>query len=385
MKVKKYTAPTMPEAMKKIRAELGESAVILNSKIIYSGGFLGLFKQKNIEVIAAIDPNPLKNSKEKRIPAYQPGTQAPAAVVPPVMEKHADANEENHTTQFKKEITELRSIVQQLKTNKGYEYYPKNIQRFLLELKEQEVDEDYIIETAEHLVNTLENNDSLSTEELKTAVSNFMNEKLGAFSFGGISYTKKYVNVIGPTGVGKTTTLAKMASEAVLEKRKKIAFITTDTYRIAAIEQLKTYAQLLNVPLEVVYKLADFQKAIEKFNDYDVVFIDTAGRNFREEKYVQDLEKVIDFKNDMETFLVLAMTAKEKDLNEIITNFSALPIEKFIFSKVDETSSYGTMYNILRNEEKGAAYITLGQSVPEDISEASPKGIVDLVMDGIET
>ncbi|RIW36424.1 flagellar biosynthesis protein FlhF [Bacillus salacetis] len=382
MKVKKYTAPTMPEAMKKIRAELGEGAVILNSKMIYTGGFLGLFKKKNIEVIAAIDPNPKQNPREKRETPYQPKVQEQAD--PPVMKKQADSAEGKNTLQFRKEIAELRSIVQQMKTNNGYEYYPESVRKLLLKLKDQELADKYINEAADHLMNISEINGTFSSEELKAEVSVYLKKELGAFAFGGISYKKKYVNVIGPTGVGKTTTLAKIASEAVLEKRKKIAFITTDTYRIAAIEQLKTYAQLLNVPLEVVYKLADFQKAIEKFNDYDVVFIDTAGRNFRDAKYVEDLKKMIDFKNDMETFLVLSVTAKEKDLNEIISNFSTLPIEKFIFSKADETSSYGTMYNILRNEGKGAAYITAGQSVPEDISEASPEGIVDLVMEGIE-
>ena len=381
MKVKKFTAPTMPEAMKKIRAELGEGAVILNSKMIYTGGFLGLFKKKNIEVIAAIDPNSKQATKERPNLKYQQEVknQVPAQV--PVQES-AKTDEGNSSLQFKKEITELKSIVQQLKTNNGFEHYPEDIRHLLLYLKEQEIDENYILEAAEHLVSLRESKDSLTAAELKSAASDFMKKKLETLSFGGTSYKKKYVNVIGPTGVGKTTTLAKMASEAVLERRKKIAFITTDTYRIAAIEQLKTYAQLLNVPLEVVYKLEDFQKAIEKFKDYDMVFIDTAGRNFREEKYVKDLEKMIDFKNDMETFLVLSMTAKERDLNQIIHNFSTVPIEKFIFSKVDETSSYGTMYNILRNEEKGAAYITAGQSVPEDISEASPKAIVDLMMEG---
>ncbi|WP_409253718.1 flagellar biosynthesis protein FlhF [Bacillus sp. SCS-153A] len=380
MKVKKFTAPTMPEAMKKIRAELGESAVILNSKMIYTGGFLGLFKKKNIEVIAAIDPNSKQATKE-RSPKYQ---QEPKKQVSAPVQMPTQTEDGNSSLKLTKEITELKSIVQQLKTNNDYKHFPEDIRQVLLYLKEQEIDESYTLEAAEHLETLLDRRGNLTPSELKTAASTFLKSKLEAFPFGGTSYQKKYVNVIGPTGVGKTTTLAKMASEAVLEKRKKIAFITTDTYRIAAIEQLKTYAQLLNVPLEVVYKLADFQKAIEKFNDYDVVFIDTAGRNFREEKYVKDLEKMIDFKNDMETFLVLSMTAKERDLVQIITNFSTLPIEKFIFSKIDETSSYGTMYNILRKNEKGAAYITAGQSVPEDISEATPQAIIELVMEGKE-
>jgi flagellar biosynthesis protein FlhF len=381
MKVKKYTAPTMPEAMKKIRSELGESAVILNSKMIYTGGFLGLFKKKNIEVIAAIDPNGKPKSTGRRAPSEKPQVMQPPSQ-PVIKPAHGT---DSSSLQLEKEISELKSIVQLLKSSNGFEHYPEDIRKALMFLKNQEVDEEYILETAEHLMKLKNNEELLSHEEIGTALSRFLTSKLDGMPFGGISYKKKFVNVIGPTGVGKTTTLAKMAAEAVLEKRKKIAFITTDTYRIAAIEQLKTYAQLLNVPLEVVYKLADFQKAIEKFSDYDLIFVDTAGRNFREEKYVKDLEKIIDFKNDMETFLVLSMTAKEKDLKEIISKFSNVPIEKFIFSKMDETSSYGTMYNIIRSKQKGAAYITAGQSVPEDISEGSPNEIVRLLMEGYQS
>ena len=134
--------------------------------------------------------------------------------------------------------------------------------------------------------------------------------KLQEVPFGGISYSKKYINVLGPTGVGKTTTIAKMAARAVLEKKKKVGFITTDTYRIAAIEQLKTYAGLLQAPMEIVYNEQDLQEAMRKFENLDVVFIDTAGRNYKEAKFVQDLQKLIDFEENTETFLVLSTTSK---------------------------------------------------------------------------
>ena len=106
-----------------------------------------------------------------------------------------------------------------------------------------------------------------------------------------MGFNKKYINIVGPTGVGKTTTLAKVAAETMLNQRKKVAFITTDTYRIAAIDQLKTYAKILNIPIEVAYNLEDFKRAADRFSHYDIVFIDTAGRNFRNEQYVKDLEK----------------------------------------------------------------------------------------------
>ena len=192
-----------------------------------------------------------------------------------------------------------------------------------------------------------------SEQEISEWAKKHFTEILSQYDNGGSNVRKKYINLVGPTGVGKTTTLAKIAAGEVINNRKKIAFITTDTYRIAAIEQLKTYANLLNVPVEVVYKLEDFQKAVKKYEDYDHVFIDTAGRNYREMKYIEELQNLIDFKQDIETFLTLSMTMKERDIQEIIKNFEILSIDKFIFTKLDETSTYGTIVNIMIQNKKG--------------------------------
>lgn len=189
---------------------------------------------------------------------------------------------------------------------------------------------------------------------------------------------KKYINVLGPTGVGKTTTIAKMAARSVLEKKKKIGFITTDTYRIAAIEQLKTYAALLQAPVEIVYNAKDYEEAIKKLAHLDLIFIDTAGRNYKEAKYVEDLQSLINFNEEAESYLVLALTAKQKDLEAIIEQFSNLKIEKFIFTKLDETNSIGTMFNLMIKYKKGLAYYTNGQEVPEDIEQPSIESLIEL-------
>jgi flagellar biosynthesis protein FlhF len=211
-----------------------------------------------------------------------------------------------------------------------------------------------------------------------------LEKEIDGIPFGGISFSKKYINVAGPTGVGKTTTLAKMAAECVIKHKKKVAFITTDTYRIAAIDQLKTYAKILNVPLEVCYTIEDFKQAAEKLKDNDLILIDTAGRNFRNKQYVEDLQNVIDFEKDMETFLVLSLTAKQRDMEDIYSQFSIIDIDKLIFTKADETSTYGAMYNIIHKYRKGAAYITNGQDVPDDILAADPDVIVKQLLGTIK-
>ncbi|WP_034760202.1 flagellar biosynthesis protein FlhF [Rossellomorea vietnamensis] len=378
MKVKKYTAPSMNEAMKKVRAELGEDAVILNSKVSYTGGFIGLFKKKMIQVIAAIDPE-VENEKHEisRVKTKQASTPV---IQPSLKKEQHDSNRMVET-----ELKELKQMISSMNSRNHFEKFSDDVKEVLLHLKKQDVSDATLFQLGDAMEEKIKsesvqtvNKDEWAYKEVKRFFYQFLKE----ITFGGISYNRKYINVIGPTGVGKTTTLAKMAAGAVIEKRMKIAFITTDTYRIAAIEQLKTYAGLLNVPVEVVYKMEDFKKAIEKFVDYDHVFIDTAGRNFRERKYVEDLQKIIDFDHHMETYLVLSLTSKERDMREIISQFSSIDIDRFIFTKSDETSSYGSMINLMSEAKIGAAYVTNGQDVPEDITEVKEDEIVSMLMKG---
>jgi flagellar biosynthesis protein FlhF len=379
MKVKKYAAPSMNEAMKKVRSELGEDAVLLNSKVTYRGGFMGLFKKKMIEVIAAIDPE-VENEKME-ISKVKTKTASKPVIQPAYSMK----TEQDSARLVEVELKELKQMITTLKSKSQFEKFSDDVQEILLYLKKHDVNDSTLFQLGEEVEGKItieglpvEGRDEWAHREVKQ----FLHHHLKEIELGGISYKRKYINVIGPTGVGKTTTLAKMAAEAVIEKRMKIAFITTDTYRIAAIEQLKTYAGLLNVPVEVIYKMEDFKKAIDKFGDYDHVFIDTAGRNFREKKYVEDLKKIIDFDLQMETYLVLSLTSKERDMREIISQFSSVGIDRFIFTKLDETSGYGSIINIMSEVKIGAAYVTNGQDVPEDITEMNVDEIVRLLMKG---
>ncbi|NMH71167.1 flagellar biosynthesis protein FlhF [Bacillus sp. RO3] len=375
MKVKKYAAPSMNEAMKKVRNELGEDAVILNSKVLYTGGFMGLFKKKMIEVIAAIDP---EIESEKREMNRMKTASAP--ITPP------SENRRDHSNRsVESELKELKQMISTIKSKSQFETFTPDVQEVLLYLKKHGVTDTILFQLGDHLEAKTKSESIKGNQQIewvKDEVKHFLGDLLEGVALGGMSFKKKFINVIGPTGVGKTTTLAKMAAHAVIEKRMKIAFITTDTYRIAAIEQLKTYAGLLNVPVEVVYKMDDFRKAIDKFQDYDHVFIDTAGRNFREKRYVEDLKGIIDFKNQMETFLVLSLTSKEGDMREIISQFSSIDIHRFIFTKLDETSSYGSMINMMSEVKTGAAYVTTGQDVPEDIAEVDINEVGHLLMKG---
>ncbi|MFC9596864.1 flagellar biosynthesis protein FlhF [Peribacillus butanolivorans] len=366
MKVKKYMAPSMTEAMKRIREELGSDAIILSSKAVYIGGFLGLFKKRNIEVIAAIDPVSQPNQmvtkqKTKKLPVKQE------------ISSNSTVTQEgnNESTDLLKELEGLKDMIKTIQITSD-RHYPGKLQKINDYLTEQEVDVQLRSQIMDELLGKWFALKQQSTdEEVQGWLEEALFEILEKVQNGKPGLQKKYINIVGPTGVGKTTTLAKVAAETMLRYGKKVAFITTDTYRIAAIDQLKTYAKILNVPIEVAYNLEDFKKATERFSHYDFVFIDTAGRNFRNPQYVKDLSEIIDFTDEMETYLVLSLTSKQKDMEDIYRQFASIPIKQIIFTKADETSTFGAIFNFIHAHKLGAAYITNGQNVPDDIEKAT--------------
>ncbi|MBD8025754.1 flagellar biosynthesis protein FlhF [Ureibacillus sp. Re31] len=378
MKMKKYTAPSIAEAMKLVRADLGEDAVIINSKVVVTKKLFGLFKQKNFEVLAGVDQVELK-SNSSILPDLPVQTKNFTAAVQPLQEQGGATI----SNELKNEIADLKTMLQSMHRHTVHSDLPEHVVPFIDFLKRQELNGELITAISDELfVHQKHSNQALTKQQMKEIATNTLRNQLSDLPMGGLSYERKYINVLGPTGVGKTTTIAKMAARSVLEKKKKIGFITTDTYRIAAIEQLKTYANLLQAPVEIVYNDNDYKAAIEKFAHLDLVFIDTAGRNYKEAKYVDELKKMINFDEEVESYLVLALTAKEGDMDTITQQFNGINIGKFIFTKIDETNSIGTMFNLMIKYNKGLAYYTNGQEVPEDMEEANLEKVLELFFQG---
>jgi flagellar biosynthesis protein FlhF len=378
----------MPDAMKSIRNELGNEAIILNSRIVYTGGILGFFRKKSFEIIAAVDqlakhdPKPIRKDMQKGL-ERKPTIQTQEKMGPKKAENRVSQVNSKQTEDILKEIADLKELIQSQSFQSGTlpGIYPEPIQKLIHLMQDQEFTPALMEKfTAVFMEKWFADGVNRTSEELQEFLKDEIINVLADKPFEGITFTKKFINVIGPTGVGKTTTLAKMAADCMLNHHKKVAFITTDTYRIAAIEQLKTYAQILNVPIEVCYSLEDFQTAVKKFSSYDVVLIDTAGRNFRNKQYVEDLGKIIDFSIDIENYLVLSLTSNQKVMESIFQQFSSIKIDKFIFTKADETDVYGTMLNMIEKYEIGAAYITTGQEVPDDVMIASPEAMANLII-----
>lgn len=377
MSIKKITAPTMPEAFQRVKEEVGEEAVILSSRVVWTGGILGFFKKKQFEVIAVIDDDhKLPDSEATPI-------LAGISSIPDNLELKQD----DYGKAVLSELTELKQLVKAGPKigEPDLSIYPASIQNAVKKLLDQELEEGHAKRIAEQLLDKWRQTKKEPPEnEIMQEAKRIVAENLDKLQFSK-ALSKKFIALVGPTGVGKTTTLAKLAAHAALEEKKKVAFITLDTYRIAAIDQLKTYAALLDIPVEVAYEPEDFVKAVETFADYDQIFIDTAGRNYRDAEFVHTLNAILSRENELETYLVLAVTMKERDLDPIMENFEHMTIDQLIFTKADETKVYGSMVNIMLKYGLAAAYVTTGQDVPDDITQAAPKLFADyMIGDGVE-
>ncbi len=195
----------------------------------------------------------------------------------------------------------------------------------------------------------------------------------------------KVVFFIGPTGVGKTTTIAKIASKFSAIDKKKVALLTADTYRIAAAEQLRTYADILEVPCRVIYSEEEVEQALRDFKDYDYIMVDTAGHSHQNEKQRENMNSIIhsaDGLAEKEVYLVLSATTKYRDLISIADTYSKLTDYKLIFTKLDETTTLGSLLNLRLYTGAAISYVTDGQNVPDDISEFSPQKTVKLLLGG---
>lgn len=358
MKIKKYRATTMPEIMNQVRKELGKEAVILQSREVFDGGFLGMFQKKRLEVIAALDDEPLQQQVHRK--------------------KGVSSNEPDVMT----EIKWLRRMVEE-QTNQSKPFIESEYLQIYQYLLSQEFD----AEMSKAMVKRVRKKHQESglqpdLTEIKMDMMKELQTRFAACIEMGIhhGHHKRVIQFIGPTGVGKTTTLAKIAALEIKKHQKKVAFITTDTYRIAAVEQLRTYAKILDVPLEVAYSAEDYQKAVQKFSAYDLIFVDTAGRNFFDPIYMKELVQSIDLTEETKNYLVMSLTAKQHDLLLLLRQFEDVHMDGLILTKLDETRQYGSLFTLPDKSGMKIAYLSNGQAVPDDLMEPNPQTISRHIM-----
>lgn len=399
MIIKKYIGKTEDDAVNTAKKELGNNLVIMNVKCVKPKGFFRFFKANQTEVTVALEEEKERvNVLRTESPAPKPQVKREPAVKMEHEEKHP-------VEEIGQKLDSLQSLLEKQIQTKAEEEKQRDEEKEEAESHPREKEEDKNSRFMKLLYNTMidnEVNETYANQIIDGLEKNLNNNttidhllssiyQKTILKFGqpeGIEKAKnrpKVVFFIGPTGVGKTTTIAKIASKFCVEDKAKVALLTTDTYRIAAAEQLRTYANILEVPLQVIYTVEEMKKAVEDFASYDYILVDTAGHSYKNEEqrnamlaFVNGLEEGI----EREIYLVLSATTKYNDLLTIVDTYSEILDYKLIFTKLDETTCYGNLLNIRLHTGAQMSYVTCGQNVPDDIAPFNPQRTVRLLLGG---
>jgi flagellar biosynthesis protein FlhF len=398
--IKKFQANTETEAIMLAKEELGKDAIVMNMKTIAPKGIYKLFRKPLVEITAAVDENiTYKNDKPKTMPTppqrkpifpdiiYDEDTKetnslkagVEAASEPSAIELKLNNLQSLLEKQMNEKAAQEKADVKAAESNKNLAC----IQLIYNQLVSNDVDEKYANQIISEIEGTLKKD--VSMDNILASVYQKIILKLGqpkTIELDG--KTPKFVFFIGPTGVGKTTTIAKIASKFKVNQKVKVAFLTADTYRIAAVEQLRTYANILGIPMKVIYAEDELKQARDEFSDYDIIFVDTAGRSHRNKEQRDDIEELIQSipEEEREIYLVLSATTKYKDLIKITEAYSEILNYNLIFTKLDETSCIGNLFNIRMLTNAPLSYSTFGQNVPDDITRVDAQSIAKQLLRG---
>ncbi len=404
MIIKKYLAKTEKEAVEMAKDELGNNAIVMNIKKVHPKGLSRFFVRAKVEVTAALDESPQTDEKKPKpdLPAKEQSNPLPAreddessledrlSKLQSMLEKQMSEKKEK-TEEEKKPVQEdvapdekeEAAVAKEDETQEG-ERTKACKELIFQQLIQNEVDE----EIAKSIMDEV--NRSLAKDAPLDQILANVYQKIILMIGQPYRLTTaaegktKFIFFLGSTGVGKTTTIAKIASKLKLEDNANIALVTADTYRIAAVEQLKTYANILSVPLEVIYSPEELGEKMESLSQFDVCLVDTAGRSHKSKEQIEDIRTLIEQVpiGEREVYLVLNAGTKYSDLKEIASVYSGLTDFSIIFTKLDETTSAGVMLNMRIKTNCPLSYVTWGQNVPDDMGEVDPQKIAKELLSG---
>ena len=438
MTLKTYRAPTMAEALTSVKKELGKDAVILHTRTYKVGTFLGFFGKQMVEITASVGVG-IASAREVRQSARQaaslssgheppakpaaairsaalerayglpPGVhiavKAPPATSPTalsaasatparaaVSSANSAAASAAFTPDLRDELNALKQMMGQvlqstIRDGAPAVAMPPGLLKLYLKLIQNDVSRELADEIASDVRDELSPGELADEGIVRQAVLRRLESLIPADASIATPARDQdgrplTVALIGPTGVGKTTTLAKLAAAYRLRHGKRVALITADTYRIAAVDQLRTYANIIGVPLKVAGTPEEMDAACQEFADFDVVLIDTAGRSPSDHQRLNELGELLDAARPHQVHLVLAAVASESVMVRTAERFSAMRPTRMIFTKLDEAASFGVLVNVAQRVGAKLSYVTAGQEVPDDIEPGRSDRLARLILDG---
>lgn len=367
----------MHEALELVRKELGPDAALLHSREVPQRGLKGLLGGKEIELAASKDAN-LKSRFDIEVP---PEEEEPEPTDEAVVEQHEQPSESDEAPQPIDLGIDLEAMsFNQTFFGNGPAYPPA-----LLRIRERLIDAEVPGILADGLCERVLNaHPEESQQQEDMLVAAIRQEIMKSIPIGrDIDDTLLYPRVvaaIGPTGVGKTTTIAKLAARAKFDYKRRVGLVTVDTYRIAAVDQLQTYAEIMDLPMKIVATPMEVRNAISELSDCQQIFIDTAGRSPRDEVQVQQLRSLIKAASPDETYLVLSAPSSSRSLAEAVEKFAGVAPTSWVLTKIDEVGSLGNTLSFLQDPQLPLAYVTNGQDVPQAIAAADAEDLVSRIL-----
>lgn len=379
MQIKRFQAHDMTKALSLIKQEFGPEAVILSARTLKkSRGILSYMRKPIVEVTAATDTYYSQDKKrasltksetiyeyDSRLPGYKGVSKKMGSP-----DQHYDASYglKNNLNQLVKRRFEQEPYSREL----------HGIKKLMLK---QGVDTDLAGKWLEELKRTLEFKKPLNGEVLKKGIVQALSEMGAAVSqIENKPKKRKIVAFVGPTGVGKTTTIAKIAAIQAIKMRKTVALITLDNCRIAAIEHLKAYARVIGIPMEIASSIKELKTSVKKLHNRHLILIDTPGMSQKNENQVDELRGMLEGISPTQTHLLMSATTNDSNIMDIWEKFKVIPIARLIFTKLDETTTFGNIVNQLCRSKIPVSYFTNGQEVPENIEIATLEKLVNLMM-----